>query len=409
MGSEQRVVIAEFYTTADRVLVFLISPDADEPECATVEIPRQQLREVAEGFQRRLRTTSAADLTDDALVRLMEPVVRWVRPGDMVYLVPHDVLHTLPLQAIEVDGVSLVDRCPVATVPSASVLRYCGFKRKGKRGNALIVAAPPDRRPLVFAREQALTIAQRFAGHDLLLGGEATRAALIERAGSVPRDVLHISSHGVFDSTNPLRSGIELADGRLTAEDILGLGLDVNLVTLAACESGVSLRRHGDELVGLARALLYAGSPSVLVSLWPVDELSTTMLLDRFYERLAKGLGKAHALRDAQLWLRGHTVRDVLAHAAATRSRLSDDDVSACAVHLEEAALLAMVGDYPGAARTYRLVLALAGGTVEQHEAAHLGAVRMDLIGDAADPAFDTLAFADPYHWASFILIGDWL
>jgi hypothetical protein len=131
---------------------------------------------------------------------------------------------------------------------------------------------------------------------------------------------LHFATHGqtnnvrAFDSalilTKPAklpepRAGEPYLDGRLTAAEVLEYWqLDADLVTLSACESGLGRQGGGDGLLGFAQAFLLAGSRSVCLSLWQVDDTPTALLMDRFYRNLlgkredgAKPLGKAAALR----------------------------------------------------------------------------------------------------------------
>ncbi len=93
----------------------------------------------------------------------------------------------------------------------------------------------------------------------------------------------------------------------LSAEEILGLELQAELVTLSACESGLSERHPGDELIGLPRSFIYAGASSVVVSLWRVADESTGVLMKRFYQDLlsdyASSPTKAEALRSAQRYV----------------------------------------------------------------------------------------------------------
>ncbi|MFD1535830.1 CHAT domain-containing protein [Nonomuraea guangzhouensis] len=414
-----RLVLAEYHVTDHETYVFGVTADAPEPQVVTVDVTRAELRELAGSAGDTLardRTGLGAHLADDRLVRLLAPVARWAEPGDVVYLVPHDSLHLLPLQAVLVEGVPLIDRNPVVFVPSASVLRYCQAKRKASRATALIVAAPPEEHPLAFAREQALLVSETLGGQEVLAAVDASRESLLARfavPGQAP-DILHFATHGVFDREDPMRSGIELADGRLTAADILGLRLDVDLVTLAACETGVSQSRPGDELIGLTRALLYAGAPSALVALWRVDELSTSMLFGEFYAALRSGSPKAEALRRAQLWLRDRTIADVLDYARGARRRLARDPRALAAVRLEEARLRLAAGDYSAAAGLFRDLVACPDLDEEQRQGAEVGMLQATLVmGTGTDvgaaPDFGVPAFADPYHWAPFALIGDWL
>jgi CHAT domain-containing protein len=158
----------------------------------------------------------------------------------------------------------------------------------------------------------------------------------LRRAGKLKQfRYLHFATHGqannvrAFDSalilTRPAtlpepRAGEPYLDGRLTAAEVLEYWkLDAELVTLSACESGLGQQGGGDGLLGFAQAFLLAGSRSVCLSLWPVDDTATALLMDRFYRNLlgkredgAKRLGKAAALREAKEWLRNVPSSEVL-------------------------------------------------------------------------------------------------
>ena len=96
-------------------------------------------------------------------------------------------------------------------------------------------------------------------------------------------------------------SSILLGDSWLSLVDIFSLRLGADLTTLSACETGMSALYEGDELLGLTRGFLYAGTPSLLVSLWRVNDKSTTQLMKRFYEGLEAGLSKPKALQQASI------------------------------------------------------------------------------------------------------------
>lgn len=411
-ASHGRAVLVEYFVTDDRTFVFGVTDDAAEPDIVTLDISREEVRDLAGSVSGALLEDHPAlgeRLRDERLRRLAAPVARWARPGDLVCLVPHDALHGLPLHAVDVDGLPLLDRNPVAVTPSASVLRHCQAKRRGRRETALIVADPPAPKPLVFAREQAHAVAGGFTRHEVLAGGDASRAALLQRlgpGGECP-DVLHFTAHGVFDLEEPMKSGVELADGRLTAEDLLNLRLDVDLVTLGACETGVSDRRPGDELIGLTRALLHAGAPSALVTLWRVDELSTSLLFTAFYAGLAAGSSKAEALRAAQSRLRELTVADALAYARQAKARYGGSVVPALVD--AEARLLVRAGDITAAEQLVTDAMRSPGLAPEDLEGLRVTLLQARLSLPEPDAGPDLRAFDDPYHWAPFVLVGDWL
>ena len=103
-------------------------------------------------------------------------------------------------------------------------------------------------------------------------------------------------------------------DGRLTAERVLRTWkLQADLVTLSACETGLGERAGGEGYLGFAQALMLAGARGTVVSLWPVDDRATTLLMTRFYENMlaTPALTKAEALVEAKRWLRDLTAADV--------------------------------------------------------------------------------------------------
>ncbi len=124
------------------------------------------------------------------------------------------------------------------------------------------------------------------------------------RAKAAGRGVLHLACHGSFRSDNPMFSSLKLGDGWLTAADALDLDLEDALVTLSACESGRNEVFAGDELIGLTRGFLGAGAATLVASLWLVQDETTAELMEKWYEHLRNGVGRATALRNAQLALK---------------------------------------------------------------------------------------------------------
>jgi CHAT domain-containing protein len=398
--SAPRVILIEYFTSPEGVILFLAGADFPQPEVIRLSTPVEELRQFA--VQHFGSLDAVRRLTPTALKRwqelfapLVAPVTRYAAPGDTVWLVPHDVLHRLPLRALLVEGVPLIERNPVCYSPSATVMKYCQAKRKGRREKAFIVG--DSRRDLPDARAEALAVADLF-GTTALLGEEANRervrAALDDPDGRF--DVIHFACHGRLNPQNAWQSGLALAgtgtDATLTAEEILGLRFRADLVTLSACESGVNEHRPGDELLGLTRALIFAGTPSVVVSLWAVHDLSTRLLMERFYQELLRKDGeagpatKAQALRTAQLAVRDLTGeglkewcdrRATLASGLSpqTRTRLEADQ---------------------------KLARELAGDTQR-----HLGA-RPEPEDTEESRRPDGRPFEQLYHWAPFVLVGDW-
>jgi len=114
--------------------------------------------------------------------------------------------------------------------------------------------------------------------------------------------VIHFSCHGLFDPDAPQQSGLLLSSGWLTVQRIIAemrLERRTRLVTVSACVSGRAEVRRGEEHVGLLQALMSAGARAVVASLWSVDDASTRILFEAFYEKRAAGASPADALADA--------------------------------------------------------------------------------------------------------------
>jgi CHAT domain-containing protein len=124
--------------------------------------------------------------------------------------------------------------------------------------------------------------------------------------------ILHFATHGLLNSVRPDLSGVILSlvnrqgalqDGFLRLHEIYNLKLSADLVVLSACQTGLGKDIHGEGLVGLTRGFMYAGAPSVMASLWKVDDRATAELMKRFYSALLgqETLRPAAALRAAQI------------------------------------------------------------------------------------------------------------
>ncbi len=243
----------------------------------------------------------------DAFARLIAPLLDSIRHRKLV-IVPHGVLHYVPFAALRNPDTQryLIDDYTLTYAPSASALRFLRAKESPLDGGALILGDPDSAMSkLPGAAEEATGIA-RTLGATPFLGAAARESLLYDAHGKF--DLVHLAAHGVYDPKNPLFSRIALArdethDGRLTVDEILS-SLDltgVNLVVLSACQSAAGARSGGDEIVGLTRALLYAGTPGVISTLWNIDDAASAGLMQEFYRRLAAGASAAEALRQAQL------------------------------------------------------------------------------------------------------------
>ncbi len=230
---------------------------------------------------------------------LIPPAVSRLSPHHLI-VVPHGPLHYLPFHAL-FDGVQyLIDRFSISYSPSAGVYGLCRNRPPSAGRGALVLGVADERAPLIL--KEAETVANALPEARLFVGSEADEQNL-RRFGAEARYV-HLAAHGDFRRDHPMFSSIQLGGGRLNLFDLYNLELDADLAVLSGCGTGLSDVRQGDELVGLTRGLLYAGARTVAVSLWDVNDETTTELMGAFYSQLGQGLEPAEALRRAMAKLR---------------------------------------------------------------------------------------------------------
>jgi tetratricopeptide (TPR) repeat protein len=165
--------------------------------------------------------------------------------------------------------------------------------------------------PLPGTRREVLAIAQFYAQPEVHLGEDATLANLVHRAGRFT--VVHVATHGLLDDAEPLYGGLALSPPTaaelqsdptlgdlLQVDELFDLALAAELVVCSACETARGPVRGGEGVIGMVRALLFAGARTVVVSLWKIaDDPTATFMID-FHEALHDGAEPGEALRRAR-------------------------------------------------------------------------------------------------------------
>jgi CHAT domain-containing protein len=320
---DPQTTLLSYFVLQEQTLVFVITPDSFE--VVELEISSQRLinqvirlRDLI-AFQEPGATRSEAQELYQILVAPLAASLRTPR----LAIVPHGPLHYLPFAVLlnpDTDQYLLQDYSLV-TLPSASALPFIQENAgEGGDGELVLVLGNPATGDLdataslaverdgldslPFAEQEAEAIAALY-GVEPLIGEAATEGAV--RSGASGAELLHLAAHGHFNPVAPLSSLIALApdeayDGWLTAGEVYGLDLSqADLVVLSACQTQLGELSAGDELVGLTRAFFFAGTPTVVASLWSVEDEATSVLMERFHTHLSQGVGKAEALRQAQL------------------------------------------------------------------------------------------------------------
>ena len=266
---------------------------------------------------------------------LIQPIAKQLptNPDSRVIFIPHQSLFLVPFAALQDSNHKfLIETHTISIAPSIQVLELIHQQklklqsrqtalqnslRVGISGNALIVGnptmpsvppkigeAPQPLDPLPGAQKEANIIA-KLLNTQALTGNQATLALVKQR---LPRaKIIHLATHGLLDDLGEegIPGAVALApsngdDGLLSANELLNLKLNADLVVLSACDTGRG-RITGDGVIGLPRAFISAGVPSIVVSLWRLPDESTAFLMPEFYRQLKNNPDKAHALRQAML------------------------------------------------------------------------------------------------------------
>jgi CHAT domain-containing protein len=207
--------------------------------------------------------------------------------SEKLVIVPHEDLQYVPFQVFQdpADGRYLGERFQITYAPSASVLLT--MKRPaGLSGARLLAVANPE---IPAATREVRAIAALFPGRSKVVSDTLARESDV-KTWVRDFDVLHLAVHGVYDPGEPMLSRVLLGqsaadDGRLTAAEMFGLPLDGSLlVVLSACETGRAEATHGNEILGIERALIYAGAGTLVLSHWQVDSDATALWMQTFYQ-----------------------------------------------------------------------------------------------------------------------------
>jgi len=308
---DDETVLLSFWVTDDKTFVFVITQNS--LDVVELNVLRKDLYTQIEAFRSFVNTDSQYPDTSTQLYKLIiEPLKPHLIKSHLV-IIPHQELHYLPFAALTDGSHYLVDDYSITYLPSASALPFIKQNADGNSNALFVLGNPatdyPDLKPLPYAESESKVIAAMYQTTPLL-GKDATESALYRQ--SPEAGIIHLAVHGSYNSANPLHSGLYLApdieqDGLLETREIYKLNLsNANLVVLSACQTQLGKLSTGDEMVGMTRAFLFAGTPTVISSLWEVDDKATELLMEKFYGNWRNGMSKEEALRQAQIEIRAN-------------------------------------------------------------------------------------------------------
>ncbi len=307
---DEKTMILEYWVSQEFLVLWAIEKKSVQVFLTPVA-ETQLLREIS--LSRRY-IAAQVELEGSASLKLLyshliKPVAAKLSSPRKIIIIPHKGLHFLPFAALlDPSGKYLAEtQSNISVTPSASVLVNCLRKRvdPGEKflGLALGNTALEGYPGLPGTANELRQLVQVYPSLTACMEEKFTETFFKTSVESF--NYVHVATHGVFNTRQPLYSYILMTpsegdDGHLAVHEILDLTVQCKLLTLSACETGLGQLSNGDELVGLSRAFMYSGAPAVVVSLWKVDDATTSVLMARFYQYLAVGNTAADALSLAQ-------------------------------------------------------------------------------------------------------------
>jgi CHAT domain-containing protein/tetratricopeptide (TPR) repeat protein len=273
------------------------------------------VREKVERFRRTVqRRGDDAEAVREATALfdlLLGPARARVSRADRLVIVPDGPLSLLPFAALRDGETFLVQRSAIVVAPSFTFALSPPSLGRATSASVLVVGnpAPGDDAvglpPLPGAGREAREIANLHPDARLLHGQDARRGVFLEALPA--SDILHFAGHARPNAERPELSQLFLApddrgSGAVFLHEIERMPLaSTRLVVLAACQSAESAPLSGEGIVGFARAFLAAGVPTVVATLWPIDDDRSGPLFVAFHRELRAGADAPQALRAAQL------------------------------------------------------------------------------------------------------------
>jgi CHAT domain-containing protein len=296
--------IIEWYITFDKIIAFVIQPGGKEIKIwESSSEDREALRDWINEYltdyynqKDQWQNQLEESLQNLAVILHIEEILEKIPPQcEKLILIPHQFLHLLPLHALPVRNSYLMDLFPqgVGYAPSLQILQQVQLRQRPNFQSLFAIQNPTEN--LVGADLEIESIKQYFSPQKItvLRGKEADRNGLDSSIANLAEaNCLHFSCHGSFNLETPADSCLLLngADVHeeidlnkcLTLGDLFNKEFNLNqcrLVVLSACETGlIDFNNVSDEYIGLPSGFLYAGSSSVVSSLWKVDDVSTAFL-----------------------------------------------------------------------------------------------------------------------------------
>jgi len=234
---------------------------------------------------------------------------------DRLLIVPDDVLNLVPfeiLSAKEQGTQYLIQDYNIGYAYSATLFQKGQTKKQQQAEHLYLGFAPSFSTQIAENRDcsgevlanlthsaNEIISVQELLGGEVMLGKQAKSDFFLDQAGHYK--IIHLATHACMDEENPMQSKVFFADQPIINQELFNLNLSADMAVLSACNTGSGQLVKGDGVMSLSKGFIHAGCPSALVSLWSVDDYSTSEIMINFYKYLKKGQSKDKAIRNAKL------------------------------------------------------------------------------------------------------------
>ncbi len=329
-ASEQSVLI-EYFFGEKQIYIFSVTADGIQIE---EKARSPDLIQAIQDLRLLINTVPVANV-DQAYYRyvnhavevyeqLLKPVIP--KAAKHLIIIADDVLAYLPIEVLlskhpQGQEVSyslghldyLLEAYEISYSYSATLLLQKPPVRESEVDGLFLGIAPSFDSPRIMAQRicrdnhlyalkcniQEVRDIQALQGGTVLLDEQATKTSFEQKANRYR--ILHLATHACLDDERPEFSKIYFKDDYLTNNDLHNLKLKSELAVLSACDTGSGQLAKGEGVMSLARGFIHAGCPSVVMSLWSVDDCATSEIMLGFYKHLYSGTNKSLSLRQAKL------------------------------------------------------------------------------------------------------------
>ncbi|MHC9542731.1 MAG: tetratricopeptide repeat protein [Vulcanimicrobiota bacterium] len=327
----QDSMLLEYYAGTDAVILWAVT--GDSITTFTVSSSPQSLYQKVAGLRQSI--VSSCDGRPEEMAAfsksskemygiLISPAERILKGKKNLIIVPHDFLHYLPFAALlSSRDQYLIRNHTVTYAPSASIWLLClhqtrpapeklvAFASGGNTPSSLEPSVRDSLRlrsssgdylkdfpPLPGTIEEVKQIAALYEKSESYVEKDMTLEKVKKTTGDA--SIIHFATHGILNSSHPVFSGLLLRDTVLSVPDIFRLNLSAALVVLSGCNTALGEDSLGNEMLGISRSFMYAGTPSVLATLWTISDESSVLFMKEFHRHFREGKSKAESLREAQ-------------------------------------------------------------------------------------------------------------